>query len=203
MRTLRIAALVVIIFIVGGVIYNARYAARGEYIKAVEKLRADKDAQFSTADDSPLKGMGTFKGLKYFETNPDYKVTAELEVANRPDTAAMRFNNGQTKPYLKFAVARFNLQGQACQLWLFKPVGDDSPQLFLPFTDATNGQQTYASGRFLDVDYSNTNQVELDFNQAYNPYCAYNTQYVCPVPPAENRLKLAVQAGEKAYQDAH
>jgi uncharacterized protein (DUF1684 family) len=107
---------------------------------------------------------------------------------------------GAPESYQRWGTAEFELNGQPQKLTLLQKAGDK--QLFVPFTDPTNGQQTYGAGRYIDVPLpaAEANEIELDFNQAYSPYCAYNHEYSCPKPPAENRLTVPVAAGEQAYQ---
>jgi uncharacterized protein (DUF1684 family) len=107
---------------------------------------------------------------------------------------------GAPESYQRWGTAEFELNGQPQKLTLLQKAGDK--QLFVPFTDPTNGQQTYGAGRYLDVPLppAEATELELDFNQAYSPYCAYNHDFSCPKPPAENRLTVPVVAGEQVFQ---
>jgi len=99
----------------------------------------------------------------------------------------------------RVGVLRFTLKGQRLDLSAFVEAGaPDTNRLFVPFADLTSGSETYGPGRYLDLDRTATGIYVIDFNRAYNPYCAYNARYDCPYPPAENRLAIAVHAGERA-----
>lgn len=108
------------------------------------------------------------------------------------------------KKYLEYAFAEFELNGESCKLLILE-IMEEGPYrgtLFLAFADATSANETYGAGRYLDVKkVPGASSVILDFNQAYNPYCAYSEKYSCPFPPKENILKIAIQAGEKKYHD--
>jgi hypothetical protein len=97
----------------------------------------------------------------------------------------------------RIGTLEFTMQGQALRLSAFKEVGEPDDRLFVPFTDLTTGTETYPAGRYLDISRSPTGVYVVDFNLAYNPYCYYNPTYDCPYPPKENRLQVAVRAGEK------
>jgi uncharacterized protein (DUF1684 family) len=102
---------------------------------------------------------------------------------------------------LKFGLFTFEVEGQHLKLIAYKSVEDPyARSLFLPFSDETSGHETYAAGRYLDLEEQGGDDYELDFNLAYNPYCAYNEDYTCPVPPFENKLSVKILAGEKNYK---
>ncbi|RYY14379.1 MAG: DUF1684 domain-containing protein [Cytophagaceae bacterium] len=172
------------------------------YVTRLQAARRQKDQALHTAADSPIPDAQrpTFAGLRYFAPAAGFKVTARLvrQPVLLPQPLAMSL--GQPESYQRWGTAEFELNGQLQKLTLLQKAGDK--QLFVPFTDPTNGQQTYAAGRYLDVALppDEATELELDFNQAYNPYCAYNHEYSCPKPPAENRLTVAVVAGEQLFQ---
>ena len=172
------------------------------YLAKLREARRQKDQSLHTAADSPIPGAqrATFAGLRYFAPGASFRVMARLarQPVLLPQPLAMSL--GAPENYQRWGTAEFELNGQPQQLTLLQKAGDK--QLFVPFTDPTNGQQTYGAGRFLDVPLpaAAANEIELDFNQAYNPYCAYNHDYSCPKPPAENRLTVPVAAGEQAFQ---
>ena len=106
---------------------------------------------------------------------------------------------GWVRSYERVGVLEFTFQGQSLSLGAFIPDGTKEIEgLFVPFVDATSGKETYPAGRYLDIPPTTTGLYEIDFNRAYNPYCAYNATYECPYPPASNRLKIEIRAGEKA-----
>jgi uncharacterized protein len=176
-----------------------------KYLEELKKFRADKNAQFRTEDTSPIPQgeRPGFKGLAYFDPDPAYRIGAALKLLEDTLDLAIPTNTEETRPMRRYAHVEFKLNGQPVKLTLFKYVDEsaDKNSLFLPFADASNGQDTYSMGRYLDIDVAQVraNQVTIDFNMAYNPYCAYTDEFSCPLPPPENRLPLKVMAGEKAY----
>ena len=175
------------------------------YIQPLLKEREDKDLSFRSRANTPFDDAGrrAFKNLVYYEPDLEYRVKAEVAPLTKQDTLLMPLTNGSYEPYLRYGLAKFELQGEQHQLTLYKKLSGEKDQLFVPFTDKTNGFETYGGGRFLDVPYEEGDKtITLDFNRAYSPFCAYNADYVCPVPPKENRLGIAIPAGEKNYEKA-
>ncbi|HET9503926.1 MAG TPA: DUF1684 domain-containing protein [Hymenobacter sp.] len=172
------------------------------YLAKLRETRRQKDQTLHNAADSPIPGAqrATFAGLRYFAPVADFRVTASIKrlPVLLPQPLAMSL--GAPESYQRWGTAEFELNGKPQKLTLLQKAGDK--QLFVPFTDPTNGEQTYGAGRYIDVPLppAEANEVELDFNQAYNPYCAYNHDYSCPLPLAENRLTVPVVAGEQAFQ---
>ena len=127
-----------------------------------------------------------------------YRVPAGLEVIKTDEIIEMSLSSGQQRRMRRVGVLGFTLQGQQLTLTAFVDATDnDMSRLFVPFGDLTNGSETYQGGRYLDLDRTATGIYDLDFNRAYHPFCVFNREYVCPVPPRENRLKVAIRAGEK------
>lgn len=174
-----------------------------QYLSSIQKVRKDKNREFKGRN-SPLDEAvrPKFDSLDYFPANPDYKFLADLEVYENPETYPMQMTGGEPEAYLKFGKAIFEVDDKSYELTLFKKVNEEGqPKLFVPFTDKTNGFETYGGGRFLDLPMPGINAagIEVDFNKAYNPFCAYNHEYNCPVPPKENRLEIKIPAGEKNF----
>ena len=109
--------------------------------------------------------------------------------------------DGKQSFYIAFATASFKIDKKLCTLVLYKYPDDvqSKPLLFVPFKDLSNGTSTYTGGRYLDLELTNNKTITIDFNKAYNPFCVYNYQYTCPIPPKENFLDVAIDAGEKIY----
>ncbi|MCC9136740.1 DUF1684 domain-containing protein [Pontibacter silvestris] len=176
------------------------------YTKPLLQERKDKDLSFRSRASTPFtdENRRSFTNLVYYEPDVNYRVKAEVKEVPEQDTLYMPMTNGTTEPYLQYAVANFELEGQPQRLTLYKRINEEKAELFVPFTDKTNGFETYGGGRYIDVPFEEgAETVVLDFNRAYSPYCAYNSEYVCPVPPKENRLSVAISAGEKTYNGAH
>jgi uncharacterized protein (DUF1684 family) len=163
-------------------------------------FRKQKDHYFRTSPDSPIANKENFKGLIYFEPTSDFKVKANLTLLNDTLPFFLSKNDARKSKYVRYAIATFMLNNQQYNLTLLKLEGKiDNNVLFIPFSDKTNGGETYEGGRYLDVRLKNENSIVLDFNLAYNPYCAYNYKYSCPIPPRENVLSISIEAGEKKY----
>ena len=174
----------------------AESADPNAYRQQVLTKRTEKDNFFRTDAESPVSDKPTFKGLHYFAPDPTYRLVARLEpFADKTQKLVVRMSDGSEEVYEKFAHAVFRLNGETCRLLVVK-LGDTYSILF---RDATSGKETYGGGRYIELDTAQltTNQAVLDFNTAYNPYCAYNQGFACPLPPAENTLKIAIKAGEK------
>jgi uncharacterized protein len=169
------------------------------YVARIAAQRAEKDAAFQKDPDPvPASKKGALLPLSYFPIDPEYKVAAALKPSNDPTVVLMPTSTGQQRRERRAGTLEFNLKGQPMTLTAF--VEADAPnndRLFVPFSDMTSGTETYAAGRYLDLDRTGSGIYELDFNLAYNPYCYYNPTYECPYPPPESRLKIPVHAGEK------
>ncbi|MGE5597266.1 MAG: DUF1684 domain-containing protein [Hyphomicrobiales bacterium] len=168
---------------------------------ALTEFRKAKDEFFRSHEQSPLDAeqrLG-FHGLKYYDENPDLAVVATAEPFDPPEFVDMQTSTGDSATYLRWARVPFTVDGQQAELTVYRdPASGD---LFLPFQDANAGGETYGAGRYLDVHDLGGGRLLLDFNYAYNPYCAYNDAWSCPLPPPENRLRVPIRAGEKTYHD--
>lgn len=166
------------------------------YRQQIDTARAGKDRFFRTNAESPLTDKSAFTGLRYYQPDLSYQVTARLEpFADKTQKLVVKMSDGSEDVYDKFAHVVFSLNGATCRLLVVK-LGDTYSILF---RDATSGKETYGGGRYLELEPANlsNNQAVLDFNKAYNPYCAYTPTYACPLPPAENTLSVPVKAGER------
>jgi len=166
------------------------------YRRELAEERRYKDNHFRTSAESPITDKAAFRGLVYFDADPAYRVTARIEpFADKTQKLVVKLTDGSEEVYEKYAHAVFSLQGEVCRVLLLK----HDKTLSLLFKDATNGKDTYGGGRYIDMeeDQVKDNRLVIDFNVAYNPFCAYNHTYACPLPPAENTLPVAVRAGEK------
>jgi uncharacterized protein (DUF1684 family) len=170
------------------------------YDRDILASRAAKDAMLRQAD-SPLlpENRTSFTGLPYFAVNSLYRMPARLD-EDRSNTAVIELSTSSTEKRRMQRVGslRFTFNGRPLALTAFADEGTRTiTRLFVPFGDLTSGETTYGGGRYLDLDRTPTGLYDLDFNRAYHPYCVYNISYVCPVPPRENRLDIAVLAGER------
>lgn len=167
----------------------------------IAKYREQKNDHFRKSIKSPIKDKESFTGLSYFDYNEKYKVKAFITFTQDTQLISMQRTDGKRSFYIAFAKATFKIDKKLQTLTLYKYPDDiqNKPLLFLPFTDVSNGKTTYNGGRYLDVELSSNKTIVLDFNYAYNPFCVYNYQYTCPIPPKENRMDVEINAGEKLY----
>ncbi|WP_207433039.1 DUF1684 domain-containing protein [Sabulibacter ruber] len=185
---------------------NAQELATFE--QEIAKHRAKQDSTFRFDDHSPLspEEKEAFKGLVYYPINNAYQIKAKFVRTPQEAIFKMPTTGKRTPDYVKYGELHFLLHGQALKLNLYQSQDlmkqvKYKDYLFIPFTDATTGGETYATGRYLDFSIpEGTDSVLLDFNKAYNPYCAYSAGYSCPIPPKENKLPVRIEAGEKTYE---
>lgn len=171
------------------------------YEQEIAALRAEKDAAFKAGTDSPIPAAerARFTGLSYFDVDPSFRVAAAL-TENEMSTRVIEMDttDGTRQRMRVIGALEFTIRGERRALTAYVPeTARDTRRLFVPFRDATNRAETYGGGRYLDLERSSIGIYDLDFNRAYNPFCVYDTQYVCPLPPPENTLPLGITAGEK------
>ena len=171
----------------------------------VLKFQEEMNTQFANPEDSPLEenDRENFKELDFFTINLDFVFEAEFLRTPNEAPFMMKRTKDEVK-YVKYGELYFTFNGKEYMLNVYQNLkllarGDYADYLFLPFTDLTNDVSTYGGGRYIDMKIPNGKNIILDFNQAYNPYCAYNKKYSCPIPPRENDLSIAVEAGVKAF----
>lgn len=167
----------------------------------ISDFRQAKDDYFRTSSDSPLtpEQQAEFQGLQYYPENSELVFELMPEPFDDQELVTMQTSTGDSANYLRWARATFSVDGQQAGLTLYRNPG--TGDIFLPFQDAGRGSETYGAGRYLDVQEAGAGRVLLDFNYAYNPYCAYNDDWSCPLPPAENRLNVHIRAGEKVFHE--
>ncbi len=167
-------------------------------------FRKAKDQYFGGGQDSPLtpEQRKRFSGLQYFPENPELRFVLSVEEfpSDARDVIQMATSSGEAAPHLRWGQLKFEVDGTLVVLTVYRDV--DGNEYFLPFMDVTTGEESYSSGRYLDLPAAEEGRLLVDFNYAYNPYCAYNPDWSCPIPPAENRLPVAITAGEKTFTDS-
>ena len=196
----RFASLWVLFLTAGVVIGHAQ-----TYADSISALRRTKIERFTKDTSGPLTGADV-QHLHHYEPDSTYRVVAAVELLHNEQPFRMPTSDGTSKTYVRYAKARFAVHGEPAELTLYRSMDlfvnpAYRNHLFLPFTDATNGGETYGGGPDLDLSAADIQEgrVVIDFNLAYNPYCAYSSGYRCPVPPAENNLEIPIRAGEKKY----
>lgn len=173
----------------------------GDYADRLAAARIAKDQQFREASDSPVpkEKRDAFLPLPYFPVDPAFTVPAALKLSDDRPVFEMPTSTGALRKMQLVGTLEFTFEGERRSLGAFVEDGTQQiTNLFVPFADLTTGMDTYAAGRYLDIEPTTTGYYTIDFNRAYNPYCAYNATYECPFPPPSNRLNVAIRAGEKA-----
>ncbi len=175
--------------------------------KKSEAYQESLNLFYQNKEKSPLKAkdLESFKGLSFFDVDMTFCVKAKL--IKTPNAIPFEMpTTTQRKPmYVQYGTLYFEINGIAFQLQAYQQFALNNPikstKLFVPFTDLTSGEESYGGGRYLDVDIPEGDYLYVNFNQCYNPYCAYNEAYSCPLTPAVNHLELAVKAGVKKFKD--
>jgi hypothetical protein len=163
----------------------------------LDEFRRQKDIYFRTSPDSPLTGdqKRSFQGLRYFPENPALAFELQLEPFAEAQAVQMQTTSGDVQSYERYGRIRFEVDGQTASLTLYR----NAYGFFLPFADSQSGRETYGAGRYLEPEELPDGRLSVDFNLAYNPYCAYNERWSCPITPAENRLTIPIRAGEQVF----
>lgn len=178
------------------------------YKTAIENDRKGKNIKLMYSESTPLKPeqQKDFKGLVYFGPDINYQVTATLTREEEQETVVMRTSTERAPEYIRYGKITFTLQNIEYSLFAYQSkklveVSNEVNQLFIPFRDGTSGKESYGGGRYVDCEIPEEgNILILDFNKAYNPYCAYNPRFSCVIPPEENRLPVRIEAGEKIFE---
>jgi uncharacterized protein (DUF1684 family) len=166
--------------------------------------RQGKDRFFRDSFQSPipLQQRPTFQGLSYYPPDTSYRFELQLHVHEEKEVIRVEATHGGTRDLLRWGEFRFTLGEEACTLQAYR-TGTGTERLFVPFRDETSGKETYAKGRYLDLEPEIHQTVDdrwiLDFNEAYNPWCEYSDDYVCPFAPRENSLPIPIRAGERSF----
>ncbi len=165
----------------------------------LEKFRKEKDEFFALDPDSPLNSADKrgFRGLRYFPENPALRFEAQVKELPGEELIEIPTSSGGIQRYRRLGQFTFEVESQAIELTIY----ENETGYFLPFVDSLAGKETYPAGRYLELEPLGGGRFRVDFNLAYNPYCAYSDHWSCPLTPFENRLKVAIRAGEKLYHE--
>ncbi len=175
-----------------------------KYITGIEKFRNEKNEEMKNDPSSPFNQdkNAQFKPLKYFDVNPDFVFKSKLYRYDKSDTVIIFGTKGEQRKIVRFGYVLINYKNKQYKLNVYKGSAQNGSVYYtIWFTDKTTGEETYGVGRYLDFDLNqDTSYVyTIDFNLAYNPYCAYSAKYSCAIPSREDHLDLAVDAGEKNF----
>ncbi len=165
---------------------------------SITDQRKMKDQFMAVDPHSPLttEQKEGFQGLNYFDENPALRLEIDIEPFEEQAQVQMQTSTGDVQTYTRYGRFSFDVEGEKGELTIFaSPHG-----FFLPFVDSQAGVETYGAGRYLDPPRLSNGKFLIDFNDAYNPYCAYNELWSCPLPPMENRLSVPIKAGEKNFE---
>lgn len=179
--------------------------------QAIVADRLERDTAFRMDPESPIhpEDRASFQGLDHWAPDPAYRFVGPIHVYESPEPFTVITTTGKSRPCVRYGWIGFSLHGRDLTLQVYQLQDIDAPNdlaaLFLPFTDATSGNETYPAGRYIDVGRDDQGRYVVDFNDAHNPLCAYGMpeRYACPVTPGENRLTVRVEAGEKGYRRRH
>lgn len=204
MKNMKIPVIVMILFALSS---GSLFAQKSDLGKIAREYQQQMNLDFANPEESPLeeKDLASFRGLDFFPVDTSYIVNAEFVRTPAEPPFAMKTSTDRLPIYVKYGELYFELEGKQLKLNVYQNqelIQDPEyfDYLFLPFTDLTNGNSTYGGGRYLDMRIPDSSKVVLDFNKAYNPYCAYSGKYSCPVPPEENDLEVEIPAGVKSYK---
>lgn len=194
----------VIVLVVGAAFYYMLTSTESaeDYI---EKIEAERDREFRFIKynyESPLtdEQKKNFKTLEFYPIDPAYRIKARMIPVEVKKMREVPLTDGSVEKYLEHSWAEFELDGTTQRLLLLQALDEpDKRNFFLAFADATSAVETYGGGRYINARQDGSKSITLDFNLAYNPYCAYNPDYACPLPPKENLLEIPIPAGEKDY----
>lgn len=177
------------------------------YAEEIEAFQYELNVEFSDKKTTPLtdKDFKQFKQLDFFPTDESYKVVAKFERTEDAPIFEMQTSTDRKPLYTQYGIAYFSIDGKEFSLRIYqnqKLMLDPEyvDYLFLPFNDLTNGNETYDAGRYIDLTIPKGDSIVIDFNKAYNPYCAYNDDYSCPIPPRENDLPVEIKAGILSFK---
>ncbi len=185
------------------------YSQEEKEIQGATEFQKELNGKYKDAATSPLKAkdLKTFKGLDFFPVNDTFKVKATFKKTPNSPIFKMPTSTARKPEYRRYGIATFMLNGKEFSLEIYQNQSlmkqeEYKNHLFLPFTDETNGFESYGGGRYIDLEIPEGDTIEIDFNKAYNPYCAYSDRYSCPIPPRVNFLKTEINAGVKVF-DKH
>jgi uncharacterized protein (DUF1684 family) len=189
----------VFVLALGGAACNPKPPDEGGYVRRIEVEREEKDTFLrNDAAVVPSNRKDDLLPLLYFPIDPSFHVPAVLSPSNDDTTIMMPTSAGTQDPYRRVGTLEFTLNGQPHKLSAFAPAAAKTvDRLFVPFRDQTSGTETYPGGRYLDIDRMPSGIYQIDFNKAYNPNCYFSPTWICPLPPRENSLTVAVEAGER------
>ncbi len=194
------------IFLIFSFLLLVKFSYSQDYIKEIQLFQEEMNQDFADSVKSPLtkEDRMQFKQLDFFTIDSTFRVEAKFTRTPFELPFPMKTTTLRAPMYVKYAEVVFTLKNVKCKLNIYQNLDLIKKEgyqdyLFLPFTDESNGDDTYGGGRYIDLKILGKDSLLIDFNKAYNPYCAYNHKYSCPIPPSENNLQLEIKAGVKKF----
>ncbi len=188
------------------VIFFSCQKSDNEHFIEIKAWQDTLNMEFSDSATSPLlpEDLAVFEELEFYSIDKDFLVEAEFIRTPTETPFFMQTTTDRQPVYVKYGMAKFTIRGEECELNIYQNVeltkkAEFADYLFIPFMDATSGVTSYYGGRYIDLKIPESDKIVIDFNKAYNPYCAYNDRYSCPIPPTENRLTVDINAGVKSF----
>ena len=193
-------------FCVIGLVFFLSCSDKKQPLLGDTEFQKEMNSFFKDASKSPLKDKDrkNFKGLEFFKYDSTFVVKARITRTPDSKSFKMKTTTDRLPTYKKYGILEFEIDGKAHQLSIYQNLDDleddeTEDYLFLPFLDNTNGEGSYPGGRYINTDIPKGDTIIIDFNSAYNPYCAYNEKYSCPIVPRENYLDAYIKAGVKDF----
>lgn len=197
------------LLIFGIIASTSLFAQQKNYLLSLKEHRQEVNKEFGDTSTSilPNKMVFEFEGLNYFEPDKDYNVVAQFKkkIGNE---FFMTTSSGKKKKFRQYGILSFEIKGKRLKLPIYQNIKlmkneKYKDYIFIPFTDLTNGEETYGGGRYIEASLPTRNTYNLDFNYCFNPYCHYTSGYNCPIPPKDNFLNIRIEAGEKVFTPKH
>ncbi len=191
-------------------VFSQKNKQESREIQEIKKFQKDLNKEYSDPEETPLRddNYKKFRQHPFFPVDLKYRITAKFTKTENPQPFDFPTSSGKTKSYREYGKATFNLDGKPYTLTIYQSLDlmkleKYKDHLFLPFRDETNSKETYGGGKYMNLTIPAGNTIVLDFNQSYQPFCAYNAyDYNCPIVPEENRLAVEIRAGVK-YEDIY
>ncbi len=181
---------------------------QNSYRKEIKKFQNEINKEYADSATSPLtkKDLANFKILDFYPINKNFRVTAKFTRTENEKPFKMKTTTDRAPEYVKYGEVEFILKGKKVRVNIYQSIRlrekeEYKDYLFLPFRDLTSGKTSYGGGRYVDLKIPENDTIIIDFNKAYNPYCAYNHKYSCVIPPAENFIDIEIKAGVKKFKE--
>ncbi len=194
-------------FFLFSLLTNCTQEKKDSVIESIKDFRYTLNLEYANKKTSPLteKDFLTFSSLDFYPINKKYYIKADFKRTPNETPFEMLTTTSRLAKYVKYGEATFKIEGENLKLNIYQSLSlREKPEykdyLFLPFTDETSGKESYAGGRYIDLRIPKGGKLIIDFNKSYNPYCAYNHKYSCPIPPNENHLTVEIKAGVKKFK---